>query len=357
MSPMPLPTHRPPNSPPPLLPSIPSDTPHTASGMANDLAIYHNAIAAISDLRAAINSHMEWMRTHTECRQAAMPPDIPQGSNRCTSSLITDSADAAVNTDGISWWCKESDASVVAYLHRRFKGHKFSAGVPVGVGVFRERNAQEDASFHDAGKVKFYVSSEVVVKVYCVGVAGQSPERGTPLCNDVANACLDACATQLACKLSDWYCDAFGLILGGMAYICIGRHRLKEWTAAPEVKGRYAHQFAINTGVVHLDCHSSNYGLNPFAMERVELFDFERAAWYGDAQRPDVNFFINYATNVTPDSSQTAKLKCLQDARALGLDITHRRFRIMVYGGKLFETAFTANLFSSEPLESLCARL
>jgi hypothetical protein len=210
-----------------------------------------DAAQAFQDFAERTRAAHEAMRLWAAHEAMAVAARQQCHSNAIITTPITASAGSA-GASGGHWWRQETDASVVDYLHRTFTEHKFNAAVPSAFGQFSSIAAPPPQL---AGTVRFYVSDKLVVKVYCIGAAGIFPDQGTKECKRAADACMDACATSLVCDKRGWYCNTFGLILGGMAHVCIGRHRLREWVATPKVVGQFVHNLAIDTRVVHLDCH------------------------------------------------------------------------------------------------------
>jgi hypothetical protein len=269
-----------------------------------------------------------------------------------------ESAQTAPPDEYSNWWRQTSQQSVAAYLEDSYRDleqgvQKFTwctprdSRDPQNFGKFYP---SADAVDHEAGKVYLCVSEHLVVKVYCIGVAGQQV-KDAQLRQKAASAFMDASATYSACFAQRWSCSVFGLICQGTAYVCITRHKLVQWQASSQEIGIFLHQLALASGVVDLDGHFNNCGFNPLT-GRVEVIDFERVARCDAAHPPPpIAHFTRYAhaiKSAIPDEINAI----MEHARRVGLDATHTHFRSLVKGGRMFQTAFDGDLFARVPASS-----
>ena len=331
-----------------------TSAPDTRTKRVRQAAAFRNFCAAVTSLDAMIKRtqplHDRFLalmpRLHVD---SAGTTPVPGGA---------ESAQTAPPDDYSSWWRQTSQQSVAAYLQDCYRDLEQGVQTFAWCTPLDSRNPQNfgnfypsaDASAHEAGKVYFCASEHLVVKVYCIGVAGQQV-TDNQLRAKAASAFMDASATCSACSAKQWSCSVFGLICQGTAYVCITRSKLVQWQASSQEIGAFLHQLALNSGVVDLDGHWNNCGFNPIT-GRVEFIDFERVARC-DARHPPppIAHFTRYADAIKRAVPEEITA-IMGHTKIVGLDDTHTHFRSLIKSGRMFQTAFDGDLFALVPASS-----
>jgi hypothetical protein len=198
------------------------------------------------------------------------------------------------------------------------------------------------------GSRHFFVSSTVVVKAYCIGHPSQPLD--TDQSRAAAYASIDAGATQRVCETMAWYCNVFGLLCDGLAYVCVARRNLQACSSmTDEDIGRFFRNIAIQTGVLHNDGHAGNLGHR--ADGGFEAYDFERASMCNVAGLPPASFYEQYAAAVRVGKSAADAL--MPFVAAGGLDDVHAHFKMEWRKGATgYDTAHDRQWFERSPVGS-----
>jgi hypothetical protein len=215
-----------------------------------------------------------------------------------------------------------------------------------------------------AGGPFFFKSDTLLVKVNCIGLIGHRLSGDSVAAKRAANAFQEACATQFACDLNQWFCEIFGLICVGLvcpcAFVCIVR---TLGTAAKSVVesevGNFFHDLSslplssrgtslpsAPLHMLHGDPHRGNMVL---VESKVQLIDFDRTYLIiGDC--PPLFLFTWYATSIAEKPWNhfhiTALMRIMKQS---GLDATHQYFSVFYKKNNFLQQHFNAELFRRSP--------
>jgi len=246
-------------------------------------------------------------------------------------------------------WVECTQGSLSEHFTNRYENvpsQKFEAGKrTLRVGEFTR--IEEKPS--QPGSVSFFVSDTMVVKVYCIAQVGVVPSDDASIEHAVC-ACMDASATHVACRTKQWHCEVFGLRWRGLAHVCIARRKLEPWKTDAAGVGRFFHEFAIATGIVHWDGHFLNFGRNA-STKGLEAIDFARASWYDRNPPPPFHVFAQYA-EAADAGNFVEKSELYEKMLQSGLQSTRSHFRHVVTSAALFETDWTGCAFLASPTGS-----